>query len=207
MVCGTTVAHEFFHVIQYSYTPKGGMPDWVAEGSATAMALNVYPDTDDVATDQYVDRWLHESSRPLYDDRFQSDRCYGDAISWNWVFEQRENLLQSYFGRLYGYENIGRPTLLGTQPLDEILQRLRHASLFTMFTSFAQSLLRTGWRPEPTYVLHASLGEKNVKETPVQTVAGLSMHYVPIVVPAAAQGIAVYVVAAGGRHCARPRYW
>ena len=68
----TTVAHEPFHVIQYSYTPKGDMPDCV-EGSATAMELNVYPDIDDVSTDQYIDLWLHESSRPPYDDRFQCD--------------------------------------------------------------------------------------------------------------------------------------
>jgi hypothetical protein len=194
----TTVAHELFHVVQYSYTPKGDMPDWVAEGSATAMELNVYPDIDDVSTDQYIDEWLHETSRPLYDDRFQCDRCYGDAIWWNWVYKEPGTLLQAYFGRLYGYEKIHRRILLGTQPLDEIFQHRMHASLFTMFTSFAQSLLRTGWRPDPTYVLHASLGAGNVKQTPVHVVAGLSMHDVPIVVPPSARQVAVYVVAGGG---------
>ena len=193
----TTVAHELFHVIQYSYTPDG-MPDWVAEGSATAMAANVFPDLDDVASDAYVDQWLHETARPLYDDRFNCDRCYGDALWWNFVFDQKGSLLQTYLGRLYGYQKLGRPLLLGTQPLDEVMQRRGYGSLFDVFTAFSKELYRTGAIPDATYVLRAPLGLKNARTTGVRSVAGLSMHYVPVIVPSAARGVVVVVKTGGG---------
>ena len=193
----TTVAHELFHVVQFSYTPRG-MPSWVAEGSATAMEANVFPDLDDVTTDTYVDRWLDQTDRPLFDERFNCDRCYGDALWWNYVFHLKGNILQAYLGRLYGYQKLNRPLLLGTQPLDEVMQKTGHGSLFDVFTSFSRYLYRAGAIPDPTYVLHAPLGLQNARHTGVLSVAGLSMHYVPIVIPPRAHGLAIAVQAGGG---------
>ena len=52
------IAHELFHVIQFSYLPSGAIPRWVAEGSASGMALAVYPSPFDLVTSTYLDRWL-----------------------------------------------------------------------------------------------------------------------------------------------------
>ena len=76
-----TVAHELFHVVQDAYTPAGQMPDWVAEGTAEAMSLLVEPKIHDLVSTDYLDEWLAQPWRPLFDERFYCDHCYGGARS------------------------------------------------------------------------------------------------------------------------------
>ena len=45
-----TVAHELFHLVQFSYFSRAeepSIPSWVLEGSAAAMEGRVYPELDD----------------------------------------------------------------------------------------------------------------------------------------------------------------
>jgi hypothetical protein len=190
-----TVAHELFHEFQFSYVPNGALPVWAAEGSAMAMQTFVYPKIVDIATFDYLDHWLDQPWRSLTDERGQCDHCYGGALFWRFLFGLGGNIVSEYFGRLYGYQKTSQASGDGTQPLDEVLQKRAHGTLYRAFTRFSYDIYRAGYKPLPFYKLTASAA---VQKTPVRVVRGLSTHYVPISVPAGAKGIAVGVGANGG---------
>ena len=190
-----TVAHELFHEFQLSYVPDGDIPRWAAEGSAVAMQTYVYPQVVDRSTAAFFDAWLNESWRSLYDQDEGCFHCYGGGLWWRFVFGLGNHVLSEYLGRLYGYHQAHRPILLGLQPLDEILQKRTHGSLYSAFSRFSYDVYRAGYKPAPTYALTAAA---SVQSTPVRVVRGLSTHYVPIRVPVGAKGIGVGIVAAGG---------
>jgi hypothetical protein len=121
--------------------------------------------------------------------------CYGGGLFWRFLFGIGNHVVSEYFGRLYGYEQAHKPILQGLQPLDEILQRRAHSSLYSAFARFSYNIYRAGYRPAPRYKLVAS---STVKTTAARVVRGLSTHYIPIAVPAEAQGIGVGIAAAGG---------
>lgn len=190
-----TVAHELFHAFQLSYVPNGAIPHWIAEGSALAMQTYVYPKIVDLATFRYLDRWLSQPYRSLTDQANGCDHCYGGALFWRFLFAINGRVLPDFFGRLYGYQNIHKPILDGTQPLNETLVKEAHGSLFSAFSRFSYDIYRAAYKPGAAYTLTAT---PKLQRTPVRTVLGLSTHYVPIAVPAGAGAIAVGVGAGGG---------
>jgi hypothetical protein len=190
-----TVAHELFHLFQFSYVPDGNIPAWAAEGSALAMQTYVYPQIVDAATFDYLDHWLNQPWRSLYDQGQGCDHCYGGALFWRFLFGMGNNVVSSYFGRLYGYQQVHKQIGLGLQPLDEILQKKAHGSLYSASTRFSYDIYRSGYKPRSTYRLSAS---SSLKTTPARIVLGLSTHYIPISVPAGAKGLGLGVAAAGG---------
>jgi hypothetical protein len=190
-----TVAHELFHVFQLSYVPDGSIPHWVAEGSALAMQTEVYPQIVDTATFDYIDHWLDQPWRSIEDQGNGCDHCYGGALFWRFLFSINGKVLPEYFGRLYGYTQLKRPLLDGTQPLNETLVKYAKGSLFDAFTRFSYDIFRAGYKPAPYYRIAA---RTKVARTRVHTVAGLSTHYVPISVPAGAKALGIAVGAGGG---------
>jgi len=190
-----TVAHELFHAFQLSYVPDGNIPHWAAEGSAVAMQTYVYPQIADLATFEYLDTWLTNPERSLFDEAGNCDHCYGGALWWRFVFGLGNHVLSDYFGRLYGYEKVHKPILNGLQPLDEILQKRAHSNLYESFSRFSYDIYRADYRPATAYTLHAS---RAVRTSATYVVRGLSTHYVRVTVPASAKGIGVAVAAAGG---------
>jgi hypothetical protein len=190
-----TVAHELFHAFQLSYVPDGKIPPWIAEGSALAMQTYVYPQIDDLATFRYLDHWLDQPWRSLEDEANGCDHCYGGALFWRFLFAINGRVLPSFFGRLYGYQKIHRPIGDGSQPLNETLVKVAHGSLFSAFTRFSYDIYRAGYDPGPAYRLTAT---RRTQRTQVQSVDGLSTHYIPIGVPADASGIGNAVGACGG---------
>lgn len=190
-----TVAHELFHVFQSSYVPNGAIPGWAAEGSALAMQTYVYPQIVDASTFDYLDQWLNEPSRSLYDEGRGCDHCYGGALFWRFLFGLGGNVVPSYFGRLYGYQRIHKPIGLGLQPLDEVLQKQAHGSLYSAFTRFSYDIYRANYKPRALYRLNAGSA---LARTKPQIVLGLSTHYVPIRAAAGAKSIGIGVAAAGG---------
>lgn len=191
-----TVAHELFHAFQLSYVPDGNIPHWVAEGSALAMQTYVYPQIADAATFQYLDLWLTQPERSLYDEAQGCDHCYGGALWWRFVFGLGRHVLSDYLGRLYGYEKVNRPILNGLQPLDEVLVKdVRNGSLYNEFTRFAYDIYRSDYRPAPAYRLVARAKSATTGD---KVVSGLSTDYVPIVVPAGAKQISVGIGSGGG---------
>jgi hypothetical protein len=190
-----TVAHELFHEFQLSYVPNGRIPHWAAEGSAVAMQTYVYPQVVDAATFSYLDGWLNQPSRSLFDEAQGCVHCYGGALFWRFLFGLGNHVVSEYFGRLYGYQLAHRPILQGLQPLDEILQKRAHSSLYSAFARFSYNIYRAGYKPAPKYRLTAS---PSIATTPTRVVRGLSTHYVPITMPAGANGIGVGIASAGG---------
>src|SRR3990172_8397617 len=80
--------------------PDGAMPDWIAEGTASALALSVFPKIADLVNVEYLDLWLREPWRSLNDQRFSCDRCYGGAWWWMFLEELDPKLMPGYFHRL-----------------------------------------------------------------------------------------------------------
>jgi hypothetical protein len=190
-----TVAHELFHMFQFAYVPNGQIPPWAAEGSAVAMQTYVYPKIVDAAAFDYFDHWLDQPWRSLYDVRGGCDHCYGGGLWWRFVFGLGSHVLSEYFGRLYGYQKVGKPVANGLQPLDEILQKRAHGNLYRAFTRFSYDIYRSGYKPAPRYVLNAT---STLQKTPVRVVTGLSTHYIPVKVDPSAAGIGVAVASGGG---------
>ena len=184
------VAHELFHVVQFSYVVSGQVPLWAFEGSATALSMLVFPQVDDLAMKDYLDAWLSRPWLPLYDERFSCVHCYGGA--WWWLHLARVNggILPRYFAQLQADERAGRPTRVGVKQLDLALRRSRVGSLYGVFTNFALSLYRRGLAVGEAYSLQASV---TPHATSVRTVFGLSTHYVPLRVPRRARGVVVAV--------------
>lgn len=190
-----TVAHELFHLVQFAYVPNGELPHWVGEGQASAMEFIVYPEYQDVVSDQYLDGWLDEPWRPLYDEQEGCSHCYGGSLWWYALHAADKTVIREYLGRLYGYQQSGRPILLGTQPLNEILERHGFGNLYTAYTSFSLAIYRAGLRPGIAYGLTAT---HKAKATRVWPIAGLSTHYIPIKMAATARGLSVAVFNGAG---------
>lgn len=190
-----TVAHELFHMVQYSYVPNGDIPAWAAEGMASAMAIYAFPFSQDKIQDFLVDLWLKTPWVSLYDERFGCARCYGGAIWWRFMYQLEGRTIPEYMGRLFGYQKSGQKILDGTQPLEETLKRYGHGGLHTSFTRFAVNLYEAGLRPAPLYGLRAST---KVQVSKVRVVRGLSTHYIPIAAPAGSTGLRVAIASGGG---------
>lgn len=190
-----TVAHELFHLVQFAYVPNGELPRWVGEGQASAMEFIVYPEYEDLVSNQYLDGWLDEPWRPLYDERDSCSHCYGGSLWWYALHLADKGLIREYLGRLYGYQKSGQPILRGTQPLNEILERRGFGSLYKAYTSFSLAVYRAGLRPGIAYGLTAT---RKVKVTRVWQVAGLSTHYIPVKMAATSRGLGVAVINGAG---------
>jgi hypothetical protein len=190
-----TIAHELFHIVQFSYLRDGRMPTWAAEGMAEAMAIYAFPRSQDKLTDFAVDAWLKTPWMSLYDQRRGCVRCYGGAIWWRFLFQLHGQVLPAYMGRLFGYQKTGTPILDGTAPLTEILQKKGKGSLWDNFTRFSINLYRGGYHPKPLYGLRA---EAKQQLTKIRVVNGLSTHYIPIAVPANATKLRVAIATGGG---------
>jgi hypothetical protein len=190
-----TVAHELFHEFQLSYVPDGRIPHWAAEGSAIAMQTYVYPQVVDATTFSYLDTWLNQPWRSLYDESNGCAHCYGGALFWRFLFGLGNHVVSEYFGRLYGYELVHKPIALGLRPLDEILRKRSKETLYSAFGRFSYDIYRAGYKPATRYKLTAS---PSIATTPTRTVFGLSTHYIPIAMPADAKGIGVGIAADRG---------
>ena len=148
-----TVAHELFHVVQYAYVPRGQMPAWVAEGSAEAMSLLVEPKIEDLVSIDYMDQWLAQPWRPLFDERFYCDHCYGGALWWATLAQVEPTLLPQYFAALGKQENAKKKPGFGLELLDSLLRKDGAGSLDTVFFRFAVDPVPRG--PAARSHLHA----------------------------------------------------
>jgi hypothetical protein len=183
------VAHELFHVVQFAYLPDGRMPLWVAEGTATTMALEVFPKIVDFVALEYLDLWLREPWRSLHDQRFYCDRCYGGAWWWGTLSENDPRLLPEYFERLAAYRDAKRPIRLGLKALGEVFRR-HGLTLGQAFAGFSLGLYKAGMSPSLAYGLKA---RARTHRTRVRRINGLATHYVGLTAPAGARRLVVHV--------------
>ena len=99
-----TVAHELFHLVQFSYFPSTQdpvIPEWVLEGSAMAMESRVYTQLDDIVSSLQLRRWFDEPQASL------TTQSYGSQLLWRYLDERQPRLLPLYLRRLAGRRTAG----------------------------------------------------------------------------------------------------
>ena len=213
----TVVAHEMFHLVQYAYTRRP-MPTWIAEGSANAMAVDVassvavevglreapYDPTVQAQYDDMLKRpWLS-----LFSNELNCPRCYGTLVWWS-RFSQT-GLFPRYFAIIAG-GRANRRDAVGVAALHKAFREgrrgggyFREESLYHAFGSFWYERYVAGDEVGRLAPLRTSDVERATSR-PARTrrlgsLAGLSAHFVPIVVPAYAAGIRVVLTTRRGRH-------
>ena len=190
-----TVAHELFHVIQFSYIVSDKVPLWSSEGSATAMSMLVFPQVQDLALADYLGFWLKQPWRPLFDERAGCAHCYGGAWWWLYLEHLSPKILPRYYSILGADDRRGVSTRIGIAQLDRALETSHTGSLFDVFGRFSIDLYRRGLPVGDAYSVKTTTSPRT---TTVRSVYGLSTHYVPIRVPRAARGLVVSIPYGGG---------
>jgi hypothetical protein len=92
-----TVAHELFHLVQFSYFKPAVDPPlepWVLEGTAAAMETRVYPDVEDIVSSLQLRRWFADSGRSL------TTQSYGAQLLWRYLDERQPGLVPAYLSAL-----------------------------------------------------------------------------------------------------------
>ena len=92
-----TVAHELFHLVQFSYFDREDdppIPAWVLEGSAAALEGRVNDGLEDTVTGLQLRRWFDESDRSL------TEQTYGSQLLWRYLDERVPALLPAYLAEL-----------------------------------------------------------------------------------------------------------
>ena len=196
----TTVAHELFHLVQYTYLPGGDMPRWVAEGTASAVEIVTFPDIDDVGLTGQIDSWLSEPWRELHDESNGCERCYGGAIWWYNLHRRDPGLLPSYFARLARLAQRGQDFGIGAAALSALIGQRQtfgqgFGSLYAAFVELSTGIYRAGYGPGTYRTLTTKRAPRTTRALRVK---GLSTHYIPVRVPRRAKRLQIRVTASDG---------
>jgi hypothetical protein len=92
-----TVAHELFHLVQFSYLGRGSepaIPAWILEGTASALETRVNPELDDLVSTIQLRRWFSATGRSM------TTQAYGAQLLWRWLDRQHPTLLPVLLRRL-----------------------------------------------------------------------------------------------------------
>jgi hypothetical protein len=92
-----TVAHELFHLVQFSYFgPEADppIPTWILEGSAAALEGRVNGELDDLVTTIQLRRWLSAADRGL------TGQSYGAQLFWRYFDSAEPGFLPALLDRL-----------------------------------------------------------------------------------------------------------
>src|SRR5215213_3404590 len=119
-----TVAHELFHLVQFSYYAPTAEPDlaaWALEGMAAAMESSVYPELDDIVSSLQLRRWFAAPQRSM------TSQSYGSQLLWRFLDERQPRLLPAFLA-----SGDGR-----AERLVSTYERLARASFGAAFARFA----------------------------------------------------------------------
>ena len=92
-----TVAHELFHLVQFSYFSPAAEPQiatWILEGTATALESRVNTDLDDIVSTIQLRGWFAGADRGL------ASQSYGAQLFWRYFDVREPAFLPALFGRL-----------------------------------------------------------------------------------------------------------
>ena len=92
-----TVAHELFHLVQFSYFRPDAdpeIPTWILEGTAAALETRVYPDLDDLVSTIQLRRWFSATEQSL------TTQSYGAQLLWRQLDIEQPHLLPALLTRL-----------------------------------------------------------------------------------------------------------
>jgi hypothetical protein len=200
----SVLAHEMFHLVEFSYVPRG-MPTWVSEGVANAMAAAVATEraialglgvdgiVDATVAAQY-DLWLREPWRSIYSQEVDCPRCYGNLVWWSRTFYLGSVLQRFYELAARHSDSIG----LGLHELDAAFAQnqgdpLFERSLYDAFAAHSREMfiaqnpgmlrplaVATEQRASP---VPRSPKPRSARRPSIGYLAGLSTHYLPLAIP------------------------
>jgi hypothetical protein len=92
-----TVAHELFHLVQFSYfgaRTQPSIPTWILEGTASALEARANPRLDDLVSAIQLRRWLSSTRQSI------TAQSYGAQLLWRRLDATQPRLLPALFRRL-----------------------------------------------------------------------------------------------------------
>ena len=167
-----TVAHELFHLVQFSYFPADNtaLPQqWILEGTAAALETRVAPELDDLVSTLQLRHWFAATERSIV------SQSYGAQLLWRSLDAQEPRLLPALFARLAAgpVDGDGRDVVAATY------ERTTGKRFAQAFHRFAVSVARDhGDAIEPAFRL-------GPVATRTAVVAPLAVNYVRPVLPRA----------------------
>ena len=166
-----TVAHELFHLVQFSYFPADDAaalpPPWILEGTAAALETRVAPDLEDLVSTLQLRRWFAATERSIV------SQSYGAQLLWRSLDTQQPRFLPALFQRLAAEPVAGE----GAGAVAATYARISGRPFSQAFHRFAVALAGDhGDVIEPVFGLGAIARRSAV-------VAPLAVHYVRPVLP------------------------
>ena len=171
-LCGT-VAHELFHLVQFSYAAEEDeivlWPSWVLEGSAAALEKQVFTDLDDIVERLQLHPWWERTWRPI------SGESYGAQLLWRYLDKRYPPFLHVYLTRLAR----ARPAGLGQgrRLFSETFGRVNGRPFGLVFGDFAAS---TGMKYRDDV---RELGAISTGGARRATIAPFAIHFLRLQVP------------------------
>jgi hypothetical protein len=92
-----TVAHELFHLVQFSYFGRDAdpqIPTWILEGTAAAFENRVNPELDDLVETIQLGSWLSATDRSL------TQQSYGAQLFWHYFDRDEPGFVPAILRRL-----------------------------------------------------------------------------------------------------------
>ena len=128
-----TVAHELFHLTQFSYFGEHrdpAIPSWILEGTAAAMESRVYPELDDLVSSIQLRRWFSATSESI------ATQSYGAQLLWGRLDAEQPRFLPALFTRLAARPVAGE----GEQLVASTYARVAQKPFARAFDRFAVSV-------------------------------------------------------------------
>ena len=167
-----TVAHELFHLVQFSYFARDAepsIPSWILEGTASGLETRANPELDDLVTGIQLRRWFSATQRTI------TAQSYGAQLLWRRLDAEQPRLLPALFRRLAARPVEGE----GERAVVATYARIARKPFAPAFHRFALSVAADhGDAIEPVFSLAPGAARR-------ARVAPLAVHYVRPVLPRA----------------------
>jgi hypothetical protein len=182
-----TVAHELFHLVQFSYFRRAepSIPTWILEGTAAALESRANPDLDDLVSTIQLRRWFSASQQTI------TAQSYGAQLLWRQLDSEQPRFLPALFQRLATRPVAGE----GERAVAETYGRIAGTPFPPAFHRFAVSVAADHSDAiEPVFTLRPGARRRS-------GVAPFAVHYVRPVLPRAG-AYSLVVTFPGGRRSA-----
>jgi hypothetical protein len=165
-----TVAHELFHLVQFSYfgrLAEPEIPTWILEGSASGIEARVFEELDDIVSSLQLRRWFSATQESL------TQQSYGAQLLWSDLDREQPRFLPALLRRLAARPAVGD----GVQAVRSTFADVARAPFAPAFHRFAVSAADDhGPEIEPLFSLSIGHGRD-------ATIAPLAVHYLRPVLP------------------------
>jgi hypothetical protein len=155
-----TVAHELFHLVQFSYFPPAQavpLPGWVLEGMAAAAETSVYPQVADIVSSLQLRPWFAAPQITL------TAQSYGAQLLWRYLELHEPRVAPAFLASVAR----SRSTNLAAR-LADVYARVAPHSFASAFADFATWVAETEGAQITPLALHGRATGR---------VAPLAVHY------------------------------